>query len=159
MSKNILAWINAPFGGVAITLVNGQVRIDLSTEAVLNHNQQWTEPLVVAAYAEITQYFQTANYQCKLAQSLQGTEFQRRVWQEIYAIPAGETRSYGQLATKLGSGSRAVANACGANKLPLMIPCHRVVAHAGIGGFMQGLADGKLIKQWLLQHEGCLDYA
>jgi methylated-DNA-[protein]-cysteine S-methyltransferase len=159
MDQNIHAWINAPFGCVVITLANGQLEIDLLSEAVSKQNQQSTEPIVMAAYAEITQYLLHANYQCNLRQSLQGTEFQCSVWQEILLIPAGETLSYGQIAAKLDSGPRAVANACGANKVPLIIPCHRVVAQNGIGGFMQGRANGGLIKQWLLQHEGVLDYA
>ena len=54
-------------------------------------------------------------------------------------------------------GARAVANACGANPLPILIPCHRVVAARGLGGFMQGSPEGLAIKQWLLQHEGVND--
>ncbi|MDR2875909.1 MAG: methylated-DNA--[protein]-cysteine S-methyltransferase [Methylobacillus sp.] len=83
-----------------------------------------------------------------------GTEFQRRVWRAIAAIPAGKTLTYSELAEKVGSGARAVANACGANPMPVIIPCHRVVARDGLGGFMKGRARGSLnIKQWLLAHE------
>lgn len=83
-----------------------------------------------------------------------GTAFQRRVWAALRSIPAGRTLTYGELAASLGSGARAVANACGANPVPLVIPCHRVVARDGLGGFMQGRASAALqIKQWLLQHE------
>ncbi|MBU3737317.1 MAG: MGMT family protein, partial [Methylobacterium sp.] len=72
----------------------------------------------------------------------------------LRSIPAGRTLTYGELAASLGSGARAVANACGANPVPLVIPCHRVVARDGLGGFMQGRASAALqIKQWLLQHE------
>jgi methylated-DNA-[protein]-cysteine S-methyltransferase len=89
---------------------------------------------------------------------MQGTAFQRRVWQAIAAIPVGQTRTYGQIARQIGSGPRAVANACGANNTPLLIPCHRVVAQNGIGGFMQSKQNGLLIKQWLLAHEGVSKY-
>ena len=83
-----------------------------------------------------------------------GTVFQQRVWQTLRNIPAGATLTYAELAVRVGSGARAVANACGANPVPLVIPCHRVVARDGIGGFMQGRkADSLSIKQWLLQHE------
>jgi methylated-DNA-[protein]-cysteine S-methyltransferase len=82
-----------------------------------------------------------------------GTPFQRRVWREIARIPAGSTLTYGELAQRVGSGPRAVANACGANHVPLIVPCHRVVARHGLGGFMQGDARGLAIKEWLLRHE------
>lgn len=85
---------------------------------------------------------------------LTGTPFQQRVWQAISAIPPGHTLSYSELAWQVGSGPRAVANACGANPVPLVIPCHRVVARHGLGGFMRGRAKEALaIKQWLLGHE------
>ena len=84
-----------------------------------------------------------------------GTPFQRRVWAGIAAIPAGQTRSYGELAATLGSGPRAVGNACGANPYPLVVPCHRVVAAGGgLGGFARQRGGFLLqVKSWLLQHE------
>lgn len=159
MNEHYLAWINTPFGSVTITQRDAHLRIELLTEAISSNHQPSNDTQVMAAYNEITLYLQDPNYQCHFPLSTDGTEFQRHVWRAIYAIPAGETRSYGQLAATLGSGARAVANACGANQLPLIIPCHRVVAQHGIGGFMQGKANGGLIKQWLLQHEGVLSYA
>ena len=86
-----------------------------------------------------------------------GTAFQRRVWAEISAIPAGQTRRYGDLAQVLGSAARAVGQACGANPYPLVVPCHRVTSAAGLGGFANA-SDGWLleIKRWLLRHEGAL---
>lgn len=86
-----------------------------------------------------------------------GTEFQRRVWQAIAAIPRGEVRTYGELARLLGSAPRAVGQACGANPYPLAIACHRVVSRQGIGGFA-GATQGHLLasKRWLLIHEGAL---
>jgi methylated-DNA-[protein]-cysteine S-methyltransferase len=83
-----------------------------------------------------------------------GTPYQQRVWQAISAIPRGQVLTYGDIAAQIGSGPRAVANACGANNIPLIVPCHRVVAKGGIGGFMQGNKDGLKIKKWLLKHEG-----
>jgi methylated-DNA-[protein]-cysteine S-methyltransferase len=84
-----------------------------------------------------------------------GTHFQRRVWERIAAIPAGETRSYGELAATIHSGPRAVGNACGANPYPIVVPCHRVIAaNRGLGGFARQRGGFLLeIKQWLLQHE------
>lgn len=81
-----------------------------------------------------------------------GQEFQRRVWDLMLEIPFGETRTYGEMARGLGQpgASQAVGNACGANPIPLVIPCHRVVASGGrLGGFGGGLD----MKRWLLSHE------
>src|SRR5258706_10566868 len=66
---------------------------------------------------------------------IEGTEFQRLVWDAMCAIPRGRTRTYGEMARKLDGEARAVGQACGDNRLPIVIPCHRVVAADGIGGF------------------------
>jgi len=82
-----------------------------------------------------------------------GTEFQRKVWKAIATIPRGQTRSYAWLAKKVGNPKayRAVAQACGANPFPRIIPCHRVIAADGtIGGFSGGIAR----KRRLLKLEG-----
>ncbi|MDO8933016.1 MAG: methylated-DNA--[protein]-cysteine S-methyltransferase [Rhodocyclaceae bacterium] len=85
-----------------------------------------------------------------------GTPFQRRVWAGVAAIPAGSTRSYGDLAQAVGSGPRAVGNACGANPYPVVVPCHRIVASGGgMGGFARQRGGFLLdVKRWLLRHEG-----
>jgi methylated-DNA-[protein]-cysteine S-methyltransferase len=88
-----------------------------------------------------------------LKSTLEGTEFQRKVWTAISKIPFGKTKSYGEIAAQVGhpGASRAVGAACGANPLPLFVPCHRVLAANGaIGGFSGGLA----MKRMLLRHEG-----
>jgi methylated-DNA-[protein]-cysteine S-methyltransferase len=79
-----------------------------------------------------------------------GTGFQRAVWALLRKIPAGETRTYGQLAAQLGSAARAVGAANGANPVGLVIPCHRVIA---TGGALTGYAWGIDRKRWLLDHE------
>jgi methylated-DNA-[protein]-cysteine S-methyltransferase len=85
---------------------------------------------------------------------VEGSPFQRRLWDALCAIPRGKTLTYGQLAEKLQSEARAVGQACGDNKLPIVIPCHRVVAANGIGGFAHS-TGGFLVeaKRWLLMHE------
>jgi O-6-methylguanine DNA methyltransferase len=83
---------------------------------------------------------------------LRGTPFQLQVWQELRSIPWGKTVSYGELARRLGKprAARAVGQACGANPIPLIVPCHRVIAAGGgLGGYSSGLER----KKWLLQHE------
>lgn len=84
-----------------------------------------------------------------------GTPFQQSVWQELQRIPYGSVCTYGELARRLNSSPRAVAGACRANPLPLLVPCHRVVAANGAGGYLgQTSGHGPALKQWLLQHEG-----
>jgi methylated-DNA-[protein]-cysteine S-methyltransferase len=85
---------------------------------------------------------------------IEGTEFQRRVWQALCAIPCGRTLAYGDLARQVEGEARAVGQACGDNRLPIVIPCHRAVAADGIGGFAHS-TGGYLLeaKRWLLLHE------
>ncbi len=83
-----------------------------------------------------------------------GTAFQKRAWATISRIPCGATLTYTEVAAQLGSGPRAVGSACGANRVPLVIPCHRVVARGGLGGFMNAKGGFALeVKRWLLAHE------
>jgi methylated-DNA-[protein]-cysteine S-methyltransferase len=89
---------------------------------------------------------------------IEGSPLQRSVWEAMCAIPRGETRTYGAIAQQLGDTDykmlRAVGQACGDNRLPIVVPCHRVVAANGLGGFAHA-TDGFLIeaKRWLLLHE------
>jgi O-6-methylguanine DNA methyltransferase len=81
-----------------------------------------------------------------------GTPFQHAVWKALRTIPAGTTMSYGQLAAKLGrpGASRAVGAANGANPIPIVVPCHRVI---GADGSLTGFGSGLPRKRWLLDHE------
>ena len=85
---------------------------------------------------------------------VEGTPFQLRLWDALCTIPRGKTLTYGELARRLGAEARAVGQACGDNRLPIIIPCHRVVAANGIGGFAHS-TSGYLLeaKRWLLAHE------
>ena len=92
--------------------------------------------------------------------SSKGTEFQKKVWQEIVKIPAGEVLSYKQLAANIGkpNAARAVANACGANPFPVKVPCHRVVGSSGkLGGF--SLEGGTAKKRALLAKESSREFS
>jgi methylated-DNA-[protein]-cysteine S-methyltransferase len=83
-----------------------------------------------------------------------GTPFQRKVWRALRRIPYGKTASYGDIARRVGNprACRAVGAANGANPVPIIVPCHRVICSNGdLGGFGAGLP----IKRWLLRHEGC----
>ena len=94
------------------------------------------------------------HFQIKL--SLRGTPFQKRVWQALQAIPCGSFLRYGDIAKGLRSGPRAVGNACGRNPVSIIVPCHRVLASQGLGGYSGSHAarDPLYIKAWLLGHEG-----
>jgi len=85
---------------------------------------------------------------------VEGTELQKAVWRAMCAIPLGKTRTYGDLARELGADARDIGQCCGDNRLPLVIPCHRIVAADGIGGFAHA-TSGYLVeaKRWLLMHE------
>ena len=80
-----------------------------------------------------------------------GTGVQEKVRRAMAAIPLGETRTYGQIAREVGTPAQAVGQACGANPLPILIPCHRVLGAAGLGGF--SAKGGVETKVWLLRHE------
>lgn len=100
-------------------------------------------------------WFADPLFQFSVPYRLKGTEFRCRVWAQIATIPCGEVRTYSDIAQALHSAPRPVGGACGANPLPLLIPCHRVVAAQGLGGFnaKRGGQDWLPIKRWLLAHE------
>ena len=113
-------------------------------------------PIIDAAKRELTAYFEGVSTDfAALTLDPQGTPFQRRVWQELRRIPRGQTISYKELAQRIGNpkACRAVGQANGRNPIPLIIPCHRVIAaDGGLGGFSSGLER----KRWLLRHEGAM---
>lgn len=110
------------------------------------------------ACREIDRYLADPEYLFTVPYRLQGTAFQQRVWREIEKLCPIKTITYGAMAQRLRSGPRAVGGACGANPIPLIVPCHRVLAAGGrLGGFMGGKDPFPLsVKRWLLRHEGIL---
>lgn len=109
------------------------------------------------ACVQIQAYLDNPRFRFELPLKLAGTHHRLAAWEAMQRIPAGEVRTYGELARELGSSARAVGGACGANPIPLIVPCHRVIASGGrIGGFMGTRGEGfeLSIKRWLLEHEG-----
>lgn len=106
-----------------------------------------------AAVAQLDEYFAGERRRFDLALAPRGTDFQRRVWRALTEIPYGKTTSYGELARRIGnpSASRAVGLANGANPLPIVVPCHRVI---GADGSLTGFGGGLPIKRKLLALEG-----
>ncbi len=116
-----------------------------------------TGEFAARACEQLQHYLADPRYRFTLPLDLQGTPHQQKVWHAMLDIPCGQTRSYGDLAAELHSAAQAVGQACGANPIPIVVPCHRVVGRAGLGGFMQHAEGASLdIKRWLLRHEGVL---
>lgn len=153
MDSEFDAVVAAPFGAIGIRVAEGHlVSLTFLPQSTPTHQPQSDDARAVCHW--ITAYLADAAAPLDLPLKVEGTEFQQRVWRALQTIPVGTTWSYAQLADHVGSGPRAVANACGANPIALVIPCHRVVGKHGLGGFMQGREHGPLnIKQWLLEHE------
>jgi len=112
-------------------------------------------PLLRETALQLAAYFADPHFQFDLPLRLEGTDFRQKVWASIAAIPCGQVISYSELARRVESAPRAVGGACGANPLPLIVPCHRVVAMKGLGGFNahKDGVDWLPIKRWLLNHE------
>ena len=151
--------IAAPFGCLGITteMVDGSLM--LAHIRYLPASAKHRAPgnaLAVLVEEQCRAYFADPRAVFDLPLKPQGTAFQQRVWHAVAQLQAGERTTYGAIAARLHSGARAVGGACGANYFPLVIPCHRVVAKANLGGFMGQDASGlyRDIKLWLLNHEG-----
>lgn len=100
-------------------------------------------------------YFKDPEYRFDLPLSPAGTSYQQQVWNALSHIPAGQTRCYGDIAAQLRSAPRAVGQACRRNPIPIVVPCHRVIARAGAGGYSGARSGPEMdIKFWLLRHEG-----
>jgi methylated-DNA-[protein]-cysteine S-methyltransferase len=112
---------------------------------------QTASPLLRAASEQVHAYFDRALKQFDLPLAPAGTPYRQRIWAALRNIPYGETRTYAEIAATAGGSPRAVGGANGANPLPIIIPCHRVVATGGIGGYSGG--DGIPTKRFLLTLE------
>lgn len=147
------AVIAAPFGRMGIRLRGGAIADIDFLPAATRLVPPRTEA-VRAVCARLRAYFADPKAAFDIALAPDGTHFQRRVWRALRRIPPGKVLSYGELARSLKTGARAVGNACRANPILIVVPCHRVVAKNGAGGFM-GRRAGKALrlKRWLLEHE------
>lgn len=104
--------------------------------------------------AQLQAYLRNPHFRFTLPLTPGGSAYQRRVWRALRRIPVGTVMSYGKLASRLRSSARAVGGACRANPIPIVVPCHRVVAARGMGGFMGKRSGTALqLKRWLLDHE------
>lgn len=151
------ACVRTPFGTVGISATDTHVTgiRYLSPDVLALAPKRGT--VAFLACVQLQSYLDNPGFVFDLPMKLTGTRHQLSVWEAMCAIPAGETRTYGELAKSIGSSARAVGGACGANPLPIVVPCHRVVgANGSLGGFMGARQEGfeLSIKRWLLAHEG-----
>jgi methylated-DNA-[protein]-cysteine S-methyltransferase len=147
------AVIAAPFGRVGIRTDRDRlVDVDFVVSSLPLKTPQH-------AYARrvcraLRRYFADSRHRFRLPLALKGSTHQQRVWRLLTRIPAGKVRTYGDIAREIGSSPRAVGAACRTNPIAIIVPCHRVVAHNEIGGFMGRRSGSALaIKRWLLAHE------
>ena len=126
----------------------GVRRVEFGTRGVENHST----PLMREALRQFRSYFAGGLHAFDLPLEMVGTEFQKRVWNELRNIPYGETRSYRQLAEQIGAprAVRAVGAANGRNPIPIIVPCHRVI---GSSGKLVGFGGGLEWKRMLLDLE------
>lgn len=147
--------VDFPKMKVAVQIRDGKVAdiryLPLSAPAV-----GATSPLAAEAERQLKAYLKHPDVRFDLPLHVEGTPFQLRLWEALCCIPRGKTLTYGELARQLGpeANPRIVGQACGDNRLPIVIPCHRVVAADGLGGFSHS-TGGYLLeaKRWLLLHE------
>jgi methylated-DNA-[protein]-cysteine S-methyltransferase len=153
------ACVRTPFATLGITAsdthVTGIRFLAPSTPALMPKRNS----IAHLACVQLQSYLENPGFEFDLPLRFSGTRHRLAVWEAMQKIPAGKVRTYGDIAHDLHSSARAVGGACGANPIPVVIPCHRVIGSGGsIGGFMGAKADGfELgIKRWLLGHEGAL---
>ena len=154
------AVVEAPFGAIGIRTEAGALRELVYLPPSFDARAP-ADPLAEKAARQLERYFVEPDFRFDLPLLPAGTAFQRRVWDVIAAIPRGDVLTYGEVARIIQSAPRAVGQACGRNWFPLVIPCHRVVASGGLGGF--ALHDDETgfhlgVKRWLLTHEGVEGY-
>jgi len=147
---------NTPVGLLSIKV---HANILLKTEWLTKIKNARPGHLPETILQPLNHYWQTAAMDFAVPLAIQGTHFQQKVWQALCHIPLGQTHTYGELAKELNTSPRALANACRCNPFPLIIPCHRIVAKTGLGGYA-GQTSGTMteIKRALLQHENKLTH-
>ncbi len=147
--------LKTPIGHVGIQCEQSKLKsIQFLEQHIVPIPYQTLSDKVRKIAKSIEDFFANPQNISTIPHQLQGTPFQKKVWQALRKIPLGQTKTYGELAQELDTAPRAIGMACRHNPIPLVIPCHRVVAANSLGGFC-GHTDGNkvAIKQWLLAHE------
>ena len=152
------ACVRAPFATLGISATDTHVTGIRFLHSTVAGRAPKRNTIAFLACVQLQAYLDDPRFEFDLPLKLAGTHHRLAVWEAMQRIPAGRTRTYGELAGDLHSSARAVGGACGANPIPVVVPCHRVIAATGLGGFMGSRDEGfELgIKRWLLEHEGAL---
>lgn len=147
------AYIRSPIGLVRVEESSGKItRVSWLPLSARRRAQSNPPPVLTKCAEELKRYFARRLKKFSIPILLSGSHFQKNVWKELRKLPIGSTVSYKQIAGRIGKprAVRAVANAVGDNRIPILIPCHRVIAHdGGLGGYASGVRR----KRWLLKHE------
>jgi len=150
------AKLKVPFGVLGIRCT-GDALTGIDFLSAGEKPQRATSAFAKTVCEQLLRYLENPDAQFSVPLELNGTPHQQKVWQTMLDTPRGQTRSYGELAAELKSCAQAVGQACGANPIPIIVPCHRIVCKAGLGGFMCHASGDPLdIKRWLLAHERVL---
>ncbi|RJG15681.1 methylated-DNA--[protein]-cysteine S-methyltransferase [Massilia cavernae] len=155
-SEIFSAIVAAPFGAIGIRTEAGAVRELVYLPPQFDEKDP-TDEMAAEAARQVQAYLADPDFTFSLPLVQAGSAFQQKVWGAISSIPRGTVHTYGQIAKHIGSAPRAVGQACGANWFPLVIPCHRVTAAGGLGGFSNHDEENGFhlsVKRWLLRHEG-----
>jgi|SRR5688572_8956401 len=148
-----LAYYTSPVGGLLIESHENKI---ITCNFLKDHKRHEVRTSVIEqCIAELDEYFYSGRKFFSVELDPQGTEFQKKVWNELITIPYGRTISYETLAIRIGNikSIRAVGLANGQNQIAIIIPCHRVI---GKSGELVGYGGGLETKEWLLYHEGAL---
>ncbi len=154
------ACVRTPFATLGITATDTHVTGIRFLAPTMPAKMPKRNSIAHLACIQLQSYLENGSFVFDVPIKLSGTHHRLAVWEEMQRIPAGKTRTYGEVAASIHSSARAVGGACGANPIPVIVPCHRIIASGGdIGGFMgargnEGFEIG--IKRWLLEHEGAL---
>ena len=142
---------NSPIGLIEISGTDNSITSLYFMDEEFNPEVR-SNPYIEKCVAQLDEYFEGKRKIFELNLQPEGTDFQKRVWDELLKIPFGETRTYMEITKFLGDikAIRAVANANGQNKISIIIPCHRVI---GSDGSLTGYGGGLWRKKWLLEHE------
>lgn len=142
-SSSFTCSFETPVGVLSLWITNGKL-ISLNILSNKTQTNMPSDEVSLHLKNQLLNYFQNSRHKFDIEISLIGTKFQLKVWEELVKINIGQTISYGELAKKINSHPRAVAQACKRNPIPIIIPCHRVVAKQGLGGY-NGATDGAMI--------------
>ncbi len=157
MKEHGQAWYESPLGPIEIKSIDTricQLNFHNSLDSTLIESTTMSS-VILQCIRELEEYFNHRRTRFDVAIEMEGTDFEKEVWSNLIQIPSGKTKSYKKVAVDLGDTNkvRAVGGAANRNKIPIIIPCHRVI---GEDGGLVGYAGGIERKKWLLEHEGAL---